>query len=262
MTNMTTNSATQWPNFAPINITFDKEKMFNEIKQSGILKNIKVATTHAVDSTDRGFWDNGVNFSSIEFEKQKDIPLWQGEGESRTLCPHKINTFYQVNMTTPDPEQNDLKDSWIGQHQTSNKTPLWVAFDKPWQYRTDCELPYLQSVVEQLGLEYVSMIRLVYQTPPSIGVIHRDSGPKTNGEYYANGGVTITLNVSSGGGNLYFIDNNGNERTIDEEAFSVWHFDDGRIHCTNEINSERVQVRIYGHHKYYKDLMDLSQAIY
>lgn len=259
---MTTTSTTQWPNFAPINITFDKQKLFDEIKNSGILTNIKVATTHAVDSSDRGFWDNGVNFTSEEFQKQRDVPLWEGEGEGRTLRPHKINTFFQVNMTTPNPEQNDLQDSWIGQHRTDNKTPLWVAFNYPWTFRTDYSLPYLQSVVEMLGLEYASMIRLVYQTPPSIGVIHRDSGPKTNSAYYNNGGVTITLNVSSGGGNLYFIDNDGNERTIDEDNIPVWHFDDGRIHCTNEITSERMQIRIYGKHKYYKDLMDLSQAIY
>jgi hypothetical protein len=249
-----------FPTFAPINRFFNKEKLFNEIKNSGVLNHLKMATTHAVNG--KSFWDNGVNFKSPEFEKQRDVALWEGEGESRAIRPHKIDTFHQVTLTTPDKSQNDLKDVWMGQHQTNNKIPLWVAFDQPWFFRSDYPLPYLEEVVASLGLEYVSMIRIVHQTPPSIGVIHRDSGPKTNGEYYGKGGVTITLNVSSGGGNLYFIDSNGEEHTIDEDNIEVWHFDDGRIHCTNEISSERMQIRIYGRHKYYKDLMDLPQAIY
>lgn len=256
---MTTPSTRQWPTYAPINLKFDKTRLFDEIKQSGILSDIKVATTHSVEG--KSFWDNGVNFKSDKFLKQDRVPLWNGEGENKILNKQDINTFFQVNITTPDPTQNDLTDSWIGQHNDKSKKPLWIVNNHPWTYRTDYNLSYLKSIVDRLSLEYVSMIRIVYQQPPSIGVIHRDSGPVTNSEYYNNGGVTITLNVSSGGANLYFIDSQGNEHTIDEANTPVWHFDDGKIHCTNEVTSDRIQIRIYGKHTDYQTLMLLDQRI-
>lgn len=248
------------PLFAPLNYKFDQQKLLEEIEESGILNDLKVATTHKVE--EKGFWDNKVNFTDPKFDKLKQIPYWDGEGPGKKLVSHAINTFYQVNLTTPNKDENDLSDSWVGEHQAKTKTPLWVALDHPWFFRTDCELPYLKSIVKSLGLEYASMIRIVYQKPPSIGLIHKDSGPKTNAAYYDNGGVTITLNVTGGGANLYFVDSAGKERKVDEDNLTAWHFDDSALHCTDEVTSERLQIRIYGKHKNYKDLMLLDKGIY
>lgn len=260
MNHMIDNSLPQCPSYAPIDLDFDKLKLFYEIKQSGILRNKTLVTPHAVNG--RSAWDNGGNFKSKEFEKHAEVPLWIMESGTSVLKKKHINTFYGVNITTPYSNQNVLDNMWIGDYSDKDKMkPLWIVKDHPWQYRTDVDLPYLKSIVDQLSLEYVSAIRMVYQTPPSIGVIHRDSGPKLNAEYYKNGGVSITLNVASGGANLYFIDNQGNERTIDESNISVWHFDDAKIHCTNEINSERMQLRIYGKHRSYTDLMILDKRV-
>ena len=261
MNPMTKNSLTHWPAYAPISLKFDKIKLFNEIKQSGILNNKKLTTPLSVDG--KNFWDNGVNFKSEKFKKQTEVPLWDTTDETITLNKKDIDTYYEVNVTTPYPAQNDLtpSDVWLIGTEYKSSKPLWIVNNHSWLYRTDFDLPYLKLIVNQLSLDYVSALRIIHQQPPSIGAIHRDSGPVTNATYFKNGGVSITLGVASGGANLYFIDSQGNERTIDEENVSVWHFDDAKLHCTNEVTSERIQIRIYGKHRSYKDLMILDKRI-
>ena len=247
----------QWPTFAPINIIFDRERLKKEILNSKILDKGKIATSHR--SNNKNFWDNGINFKSSQFNKLNDVPLWSDETKT-DIVKKDINTFYQVAITTYN--ESLVTDSWEGNHQDKSKIPFWIKNDFSWEFRNDVELPYLKEVIDSLGLEYFSMIRIVYQRPPSIGLIHKDSGPKTNLEYYNKGGVGITLNVSSGGANLYFLDKNNNECLIDEDKVYAWHFDDSALHCTNEVLSDRIQIRIYGNHVDYKTLIDLDKAIY
>lgn len=247
----------QWPIFAPIKKSFDRERLKEEILNSKILDKGFIATSHLKDS--KNFWDNGINFKGQEFIKQTEVPLWSDETR-KSLVKKDINTFYQVNLTEFSEEA--ITDVWEGKHQDKTKIPLWIKRDFSWRFRDDANLPYLKKVLDSLGLNYFSMIRIVYQLPPSIGLIHKDSGPKTNLEYYNKGGVGITLNVSSGGGNLYFVDSQYNENKVDEDSIHVWHFNDSALHCTNEIDSERIQIRIYGNHPNYQDLMDLTKAIY
>jgi hypothetical protein len=247
----------RWPTFAPIKIYFNRDLLKKEIIDSKILDKGFVATSHLKDN--KNFWDNGTHFRGQEFAKQSEVPLWNDETK-QFLVKKDINTFYQVNLT--EFSGKEITDVWEGTHESKTKIPLWIKNDFSWKVRTDVNLPYLQEVINSLGLTYFSMIRIVYQTPPSIGLIHKDSGPKTNLEYYNKGGVGITLNVSSGGGNLYFVDSEGNENSINEEDINAWHFDDSALHCTNEITSERIQIRIYGNHYNYKELMNLEKAIY
>jgi hypothetical protein len=88
-------------------------------------------------------------------------------------------------------------------------------------------------------------VRLVGQTPPSKGIVHVDSRIKDNLKYYRNGGVSITLNVSDGGGNLQFKSPAGLE-TVDESKHKAWHFNDALPHCTTEIFTPRIQIRVFG----------------
>ena len=247
----------RWPTFAPITVSFNKEKLRDEIVSSQILTKGFVATSHLKDG--KNFWDDNVHFQSPEFNKQKNIPLWRDESHQQ-LNDYTINTFKQVNLTTNS--ANSLETVWEGRHDNKDKIPLWIKYDYPWHYRTDVNLPYFKQIVDSLGLEYFTMIRIVYQTPPSIGLIHKDSGPNTNLNYYESGGIGITLNVSSGNGNLYFVDKQDQEQTLQEEVFDCWHFDDSVLHCTNEVSDLRLQIRIYGKHKEYQKLMDFSKAIY
>lgn len=246
-----------WPTFTPININFDQTKLKKEIIDSKILDHGVIATSHSKDG--KNFWDNKNSFQDKKFEKLNDVPLWTDESKTE-IIKKDINTFYQVNLTTFD--KNQINDFWGGKHNNKTKIPLWIKYNYPWKFRSDVELPYIKEIVDSLELEYYSMIRIVYQLPPSIGLIHKDSGPVTNFNYYEGGGVGITLNVSGGGANLYFLDKNENECCINEENINAWHFDDSQLHCTSEVFSERIQIRIYGKHSDYKSLMNLTEAIY
>ena len=250
---MIQSSANKWPIFAPVEINFDQDQLRDEITSSNILSRSKVATTQLVDG--KNFWDDQTHFKSCKFKKLKEVPLW----DNKKLTPHTINTFYQVNVTTFD--KDDLTDVWRGEHKTKTRIPLWIAEDYQWRYRSDYQLPYLESIINSIGLNYVSMVRIIVQDPPSIGLIHKDSGVNTNSAYYDNGGVNITLNVTTGGANLHFIDNDEEERYVDEDHIKAWHFNDGVLHCTSEVTAQRIQVRIYGNHPDYKHIMDLTKAI-
>jgi hypothetical protein len=253
---MITTLETQWPIFAPINIEFDRVKLYKEIIESSILESGNIATSHRLHG--KNYWDNSDNFQSEQFKKLKDVPLWTNEHHTE-LSDYKIKTFYQVNVTTFS--EDSLTTVWEGKLEDKTKVPLWIKYNFPWRFRSDINLPYLQQVINDIGLDYVSMIRIVYQTPPSIGLAHKDSGPNTNLEYYNNNGVSITLNVSDGGANLFFVDRQGNEQCIDEKNIFSWHFDDSTIHCTTEVTSPRIQIRIYGKHSSYRSIMNLRHSI-
>lgn len=255
------------PKYAPIRIEYDKSRLHKEIIESGIFQNGMIATSHIADGNnplDNGIdgnnpWDNGINFKSPKFKNQDKVPLWNNR-DHNYIVERGINTFKQVNVTSHC-EHNQIDEVWIHNERVQHKVSKWVQYHRPWSYRTDYDLPYLRSVVEQFNLEFVSMIRIIYQNPPSIGLIHVDNVKSINEWYYNNQGVTITLNVSSGGANLYFLQDD-KEITIDESNISCWHFDDSVLHCTDEVSSERIQIRIYGKHNNYLNLMDLSHAIY
>lgn len=254
---MSNDSTRLWPAFAPINLDYDQERLKEEILSSGILYHNKVATSLAVNG--KSHWDDGVHFKSEQFEKHAKIPLWAEQ--DKALTPAEINTFFQVNTTYPT-DDPDIEAMWADIGDGRGRLPLWIAYHHPWKKRPGVVLPYLYDVIDQLGLEFISMIRIVNQLPPSIGLIHKDSGPKTNHQFFEDGGVSITLNVASGGANLYFINSNDEELTVDEANTKAWHFDDSFLHCTNEVTSPRLQIRVYGKHKNYKSLMQMNSAIW
>ena len=169
-------STNKWPIFAPIKIDFNQSRLQEEIISSNILKKSKIATTQLIDG--KNFWDDQIHFKSDKFKKQKEVPLWN----NKQLTPHTINTFHQVNITTFD--KNDITDVWRGDHKTNTRMPLWIVEDRKWKYRSDYRLPYLESIIDTIGLNYVSMVRIIVQDPPSIGLIHKDSGIKTNEKFY------------------------------------------------------------------------------
>ncbi len=252
-----------WPVFAPIDLDFNQEKLRTEIEQSGILQQSHVSTTSLKDG--KPTWDDGIHFQSQQFADLNQVPYWTEKNGQKVLTDHTMNTFFQVNATyLPELEgSQNLDEMWkYTESSGDKKMPLWITYHQPWSFRTDFQLPYLREIVNQLGLDFVTVIRILTQVPPSIGLIHKDSGPKTNQEYYDKGGVSITLNVCSGGGNLFYINSGDEECTIDEGKYKAWHFDDGYLHCTNSVSSLRMQLRIYGQHRDYKDKMKLEAAVY
>lgn len=252
-----------WPVFAPIKLDFDQQRLRAEIVSSGILVHSHVSTTTLVGGRPR--WDDGVHFKSERFKDHSKVPYWQSNGPNKKLTEAQLGTFLQVNATYCEAAgaAQNYPEMWQEAPYTNGvRYPLWLIYDQPWQFRTDFSLPYLQEIVVGLGLEYVSTIRILTQTPPSIGLVHKDSGPNTNLDYYSKGGVSITLNVASGGAHLYFLNSKNEECFIDEAHHKAWHFNDGFLHCTDSTSSLRMQIRIYGRHRNYLAEMDRVRAIW
>ena len=89
---------------------------------------------------------------------------------------------------------------------------------------------------------------------------------KTNSEYYDEGFASITLNIDAGNANLWFYNKaDDTEYMVDESRWSTWHFNDALSHCTTEVMSPRIQLRIFGKLESsvnYLDLLDLEQAVW
>jgi hypothetical protein len=218
--------------FQPLDINFDQQSLYNDLMSSNIFDKSFLATV--IYSEGRSIYDkDGV------FEKYDDVTHYD---EQRNLIENKYNTFVNYNFThipdIPETENNCYLDT------PSGRRPIWHVYNTEWTWKEDAPASLI-NIVESLDLEYVSCVRLVGQTPPSKGIVHADARYRDNLKYFKNGGVAITLNVSDGGGHLQY--KVGKEMyTVDESKYKCWHFDDSMPHCTTEIFTPRVQIRIFG----------------
>lgn len=173
------------------------------------------------------------------FDDYKDVVHYDENGE---LVTKDYNTFVTYNFTHLPGIEETYDNSFVDTPE--GRRPVWHVYNNAWQWKEDTP-EYLKEVVLGLGLKYVSCVRLVGQTPPSKGIVHVDSDFKENYKYLKNGGTSITLNVSAGGGHLQF--RHGSELVeIDESKYKCWFFNDAMQHCTTEIFSPRIQIRVFG----------------
>ena len=243
------------PVFAPLKnqIDFSEHKIVEELLSNDIDKHSVLATTTFEDGQSR--WKGVMSFEDEKFAKTKDVIHYEGSDDSRSIV-RGMDTFWMTNLTYHD--ERSRYESWDYQRTI----PLWVEHQQPWKFRDDLNIPYTITVIEQLPFEYVTTVRCILQSPPSIGVIHADSGKKMNQQYYADGNGSITINVLAGGANLW-VETDTGEKMIDESKWKVWHFDDSNPHCTTETNSRRIQLRVFGKLKSdYKTFLDFEHAIY
>ena len=52
---------------------------------------------------------------------------------------------------------------------------------------------------------------------------------------------------------------------VDGSRWDSWHFDDSCSHCTTEVYSPRIQLRVFGKLQSdvsYLDLLDLDEAVW
>lgn len=237
---------TMFPIWAKINHEFDQERMKQELLANDIFGKSMVATTNYNDQGN-SVWDpEGTAFPEEIFEKQKYIDHYISDGAERKLVKGQYNTFRMLNLTYLPENAKSSQDAWEGKLETNDRLPLWVKYPTPWSWREDLNIPYTRSIIEALPIEYPLTVRCVIQDPPSIGVVHKDSGPKTNETFFSKGFGSITLNVSDGGAHLWFINHRTGEKfAVDESKHKCWHFDDACIHCTTEVFSKRIQLRIF-----------------
>lgn len=218
--------------FEPIDYNFDQALIFDDLMKMNIFDKSFLATV---------IYNNGRSKYDQDgfFDARDDVTHYN---ENKEVVNGKFNTFVTYNFTHI-PGIDETEDKSFVDTPTGRK-PIWHVYNNPWQWKDDTA-ESLKTVVEGLGLEYISCVRLVGQTPPSKGIVHVDADYKDNVRYYKQGGVSITLNVTDGGGNLQFRSPQGLE-TVDESKHKVWHFNDALPHCTTEINSPRIQVRVFG----------------
>jgi len=218
--------------FKPINFDFDQEQIYNDLVNMDIFDKSFLATV---------IYNNGRSKYDQDgfFNEYNDVVHYN---ENKEIVNGKFNTFVTYNFTHLPGIEETNNNSFIDTPE--GRRPIWQVYDTAWEWKKDTPKS-LKAVVEQLNLKYISCVRLVGQTPPSKGIVHVDSGIKDNLKYYRNGGVSITLNVSDGGGNLQFKSPGGLE-TVDESKHKAWHFNDALPHCTTEITSPRIQIRVFG----------------
>ena len=237
------------PPWASIHFIFDQEKVKNEILNSGALNKMMIATSDATDSG-HSVWDpEGKFFSEDQFKKHSSIPYYKTDSATglKNLVPGQINTFNMLNLTYIDSEKTSLNDAWKGDLKDKSRKPLWILNQHPWRWRNDLDLPFTKEVISQLPFEYLLTVRCIVQVPPSIGVVHKDNSYASNQEFYKTVFGSITLNISSGGANLYFINHlNSQKHKVNEDRYTCWHFDDSHLHCTDEVKTTRIQIRVFG----------------
>lgn len=235
-----------FPLWAKIDHDFDQAKIEQELLSNNIFEKAMVATT-IYNKDNKSIWDpEGRLFNDEKFVKHSLIHHYEMQGEEKVLVNGGMNTFNMVNLTVVPDNDVTFKDSWEGSLENNDRIPMWIKYREPWTWRQDLDIPYTRQVIEALPIEYPLTIRCILQNPPSIGVVHRDSGPKTNRKFFIGGYASITLNISAGGANLHFVSyKNGRTYQVDESQHKAWHFDDSCIHCTTEVQSKRIQLRVF-----------------
>ena len=218
--------------FEPINFDFDQKRLYKDLIDSGVFDKSFLATV--IYSEGRSKYDKDGFFADYS-----DVTHYDEDGK---LVEADFKTFVTYNFThlpgVDETENNSFVDTPEG------RRPVWHVYDTAWEWK-DNTPQYLKEVVDQLGLSYISCVRLVGQTPPSKGIVHVDSDYRDNLKYFRKGGTSITLNVSDGGGHLQY--RIGEDlHTVDESKHKCWFFNDSLQHCTTEITSPRIQLRVFG----------------
>lgn len=218
--------------FSPIDYKFDKEAIYKDLMEMKIFDKSFLATVIYKDG--RSKYDKaGV------FDKYEDVTHYDEEGE---IVKGDYNTFVTYNFTQC-PDIPETADNSFTETEDGRK-PVWHVYDLPWFWKSNTPKS-IKEAVNNLGLSYITCVRLVGQTPPSKGIVHVDADYKDNLRYYKKGGVSITLNISDGGGHLQYLTPQGMQE-VDESLYDCWHFNDALQHRTTEITSPRIQIRVFG----------------
>ena len=226
--------------FRPIDFNFDQNIILKDLVKMDLFKKSSITTIA---------YENGRSIIDTDnfFESYDDVTHYDENGN---LIQKKYNTYVIYNFThlpiVSESENESFVNASSGGYR--GKRPIWHVYDTAWSWKENTPQSLIDTVNE-LDLEYISCVRLVGQIPPSKGIVHADSNFKENLKYFKNGGVSITLNVTHGGGHLQY---RYKEKlhTIDESKYKCWHFNDALQHRTTEITSPRVQIRVFGKRKY------------
>lgn len=249
------------PSYAPLNITYDRKQLYNEI--------LNACTPHLKDTAlfrrpARKYHDEGKKYglSSCSDEDFEKLTLhYLNEHGERCKDKKEFNSWQTMNLTHVTGEDDTL---WVN-HRKINEgppIPLRELFSYKWEWRAEItnQISILKAIIDEFNFKYLNQVRLLIMNPPSFAGLHLDC---QNSEFFNNGFTAITLNVASGGGDLIFLDKNYNP-SIADSSVCAWHFNDHRIHGVTKCNEKRMQIRIVGKTTVskYLSLMNLNKAIW
>ena len=87
---------------------------------------------------------------------------------------------------------------------------------------------------------------------------------KEHNSFYENGFGSITLNICDGEANLWIQSYKTQKKfMIDESKHKAWHFDDACLHCTTEVKSQRIQLRVFAKlKKPYLEILNKQEILF
>jgi hypothetical protein len=129
----------------------------------------------------------------------------------------------------------DVEESILGGSGIRGKDPKAI-----WSWREDIDVPYIKSIIEQLKFIRLQTVRILLMKENTLGLIHNDD---PDGKYYKNYGFSLTLNVSSGGTNMSFLEG---EKRYDTNPGKSFIFRDDCWHGVPIAKSTRIQIRVNG----------------
>jgi len=192
----------------------------------------------------RSIYDpNGLLSIASESDLNDTTRYYLNENQERVPIIGKFKTYHVFNLTYLPEEPESLID--IYKKDDPKKTIFWHKYKKPFTWRNELLSTEIKKSVEQLPLEYIQCVRLIYMSPPSIGQIHVDSHYTSNVRYYKEGFASISFNIDHGEGTLNYLDRKGAQHSVDNNI-KIFHFDDSAPHGVTPIKKNRYQLRIWG----------------
>lgn len=182
-----------------------------------------------------GAFTKYLDLASKEYRQQKT------SGE-KIEAPAK--SFCSLNLTYLPEYPNSLHQQFFLDATGAKKAHLFVPSDQ-WVWRSDVPVAVFKKFVEELGLDQVHLVRLIYLSPPAVGGIHIDTSPSSMQKYYnERQGVSLTFNIKSGDGRLFY--RPGQDILQIDPALKAWHFDPSVPHAVGEVHQPRIQLRVFG----------------
>lgn len=153
-------------------------------------------------------------------------------------------SFRSLNLTYLPNYPESLHQQFFLDQNGHKKAFLFLSEDK-WQWRSDLQMDPIKQFVNNLKLDQLHLVRLIFLNPPAVGGIHVDASTESMQKYYTDrNGVSLTFNFQSGDGRLFFRPQD-NILQIDP-ALEAWHFNPSVPHAVGEVLNPRVQLRVFG----------------
>ncbi len=170
-------------------------------------------------------------------------------------------SFRSLNLTYLSDYNESLHQQFFLDQNGNKKAFLFLPEDK-WQWRSDLPIEPFKQFVNNIGLDKIHLVRLIFLVPPAVGGIHIDASADSMKKYYAErNGVSLTFNLQSGDGRLFF-------RPKDDilqidPALEAWHFNPSVPHAVGEVFNQRIQLRVFGSldRNAYLERLDLENSV-